>query len=131
MNRPLTATDLAELESILEKSGLGDAGMLARAKKESQGLGLFVRSLVGLDREAAKEALGDFLSGGRHTSAQIEFVNLIVNHITENGVMDAALLYESPFTDIVPQGPEQLFNTVELDRIVAALEKVKAAARVA
>jgi type I site-specific restriction endonuclease len=31
---------------------------------------------------------------------QIEFVNLIVDHLTEHGVMPAALLYESPFTDI-------------------------------
>ena len=31
--------------------------------EESQGLGLFVRSLVGLDREAAKEALAGFLAG--------------------------------------------------------------------
>jgi type I site-specific restriction endonuclease len=31
---------------------------------------------------------------------QIEFVNLIVNHLTEHGAMEAAMLYESPFTDL-------------------------------
>ncbi len=73
---------------------------IERAQAEAQGLGLFVRSLVGLDREAAKEAFAGFLSGQTPTANQIEFVNLIVNHLTEHGVMDAARLYESPFTDL-------------------------------
>ena len=45
------------------------------------------------------------------TANQIEFVNLIVDHLTEHGVMDAALLYESPFTDLTPQGPDGLFTS--------------------
>jgi hypothetical protein len=39
-------------------------------------LGLFVRSLVVLDREAAKRALGKFISGGNLSANQIELVNL-------------------------------------------------------
>jgi hypothetical protein len=73
---------------------VGVADQINRAKAESQGLGLFVRSLVGLDREAAKEAMAGFLTGKTLTASQIEFVNLVVNHLTEHGVMDAKLLYE-------------------------------------
>ena len=69
------------------------------------GEGLFVRSLLGLDREAAKRAMADFLSGKRLRANQIEFVNLIVDHLTAHGVMDPELLYESPFTDCSPLGP--------------------------
>lgn len=64
-------------------------------------------------------------------SNQIEFVNLIVNHLTENGIMDASLLYESPFTDIVPQGPEAIFSPIQIESIVSALGRVRAAARAA
>jgi hypothetical protein len=39
---------------------------------------LFVRSLVGLDRQAAKDALAGFLSGKALSANQIEFVGLIV-----------------------------------------------------
>ncbi|MDP1990755.1 MAG: helicase-related protein, partial [Syntrophales bacterium] len=53
LNRALTITDLVELERMLAESGIGAAEELARAKAESHGLGLFVRSLVGMDREAA------------------------------------------------------------------------------
>ena len=63
MNRPLTATDLAELERMLVESGVGGPEQIVRAKQESHGLGLFVRSLVGLDRGAAKGALAGFLAG--------------------------------------------------------------------
>ena len=55
-----------------------------------------------MDREAAKDALGVFLTGKALSGNQIEFVNLIVDHLTERGVIEAARLYESPFTDITP-----------------------------
>lgn len=116
---------------MLQGAGVGGAEQIARATKESEGLGIFVRSLVGLDREAAKEALGDLTSGKPLTANQIEFTNLIVNHLTEKGIMDASLLYESPFTDIVPQGPEALFTSAQIDKLMHALERVKASARVA
>jgi type I site-specific restriction endonuclease len=57
---------------------------LEKAKTECHGLGLFVRSLLGLDREAAKQALATFLSGKTLNSNQIEFIDLIVNHLTEH-----------------------------------------------
>lgn len=128
MNKALSQSDLDELERMLAASGIGRAEDLDRAKSESQGLGLFVRSLVGLDREAAKEALAKFLAGKTLSANQIEFVNLIVNHLTEHGVMDASLFYESPFTDVTPQGPDGIFSSVQLDELVAVLEHVRATA---
>jgi len=128
MNKALTAADLAELERMLVESGVGAAEDVGRAKLESQGLGLFVRSLVGMDREAAKEALAGFLVGKTLSANQIEFVNLIVNHLTEHGVMDAALLYESPFTDLTPRGPDGLFSSAQVDELMAVLAAVRATA---
>jgi len=127
-NRALTRSDLDELERMLEESGVGDSAAVEKAKRESHGLGLFVRSLVGLDREAAKAAFAGFLSGRKLTSSQIEFVDLIVNHLTEHGVMSAALLYESPFTDLAPRGPDGLFPSSQVDELVTILERVQAAA---
>ena len=128
MNKTLTASDLDELERILLESGVGAAEDLSRAKKESQGVGLFVRSLVGLDRGAAKEALAGFLAGKTLGANQIEFVNLIVDYLTEHGVMDPALLYESPFTDITPRGPDGLFSIGELDQLITTLDQIRATA---
>ena len=127
-NLQLTSSDLSELESILAQSGAGEAEDIVRAKEQSQGLGLFVRSLVGLEREVAKQELARFLSGKKLNSNQIEFANMIVDYLTEHGVMDAALLYESPFTDITPQGPDGLFTSSQVDELVSLLESVSARA---
>jgi type I restriction enzyme R subunit len=128
MNIALTATDLDELELMLSESGLGRPEDIARAKEVSHGLGLFVRSMVGLDREAAKQSLATFLSGKTLTANQIDFINLIINHLTEHGTIDTTLLYESPFTDLTPQGPDGLFTSAQMDELIAALEQITATA---
>lgn len=128
MNKALTATDLSELERMLAESGIGGPEDIRRATEESRGVGLFVRSLVGLDREAAKTALASFLRGKTLTANQIEFVDLIVDHLTEHGVMSASLLYESPFTDLAPRGPDSLFPRPQVDELVTTLEGVTATA---
>jgi len=127
-NKPLTAADLAELERMLADSGLGGPDEIRRAAAEAQGLGLFVRSLVGMDRGAAKEALGGFIAGTSLAANQIEFVNLIVDHLTEHGVVEPGRLYESPFTDVTPRGPEGLFSSAQFDELMRALEAVRATA---
>jgi type I restriction enzyme R subunit len=127
-NKPLTASDLSELERILAESGIDSLAEIQQAAEQAQGLGLFVRSLVGLDREAAKEALAGFIAGKLFSANQLEFVNLVVDHLTAHGVMEPARLYESPFTDLTPQGPEGLFKAAELDELVRSLEAVKGSA---
>ena len=63
-------------------------------------LGEFVREIVGLDMNAAKEAFSEYLSDTNMDSRQIYFVNQIVEYIVHNGMMkDLSVLQESPFTD--------------------------------
>jgi type I restriction enzyme R subunit len=125
MGRPLTVGDVTELERVLADSGTGTAADIEQAKKESNGLGLFVRRLVGLDREAAKEAFAEFLKGKTLNSSQIHFVNMIIDHLTENGLMDVGMLYESPFTDVTPRGPDGLFDSIQVDQLLHILSKVR------
>jgi type I restriction enzyme R subunit len=78
-----------------------------------------------MDREAAKQAFGVFLIGRMPSANQIEFVNLIVDHLTEHGVMDPARLYESPFTDGSPRGPEGVFTEPQVDELVSLLKEIR------
>jgi type I restriction enzyme R subunit len=87
-----------------------------------------VRSLVGLDRSAAKDAMATFLSGKTLSANQIEFVNLVIDHLTEHGVMEPELLYESPFTDLAPQGPDALFKPAEVEELICVLNTVRTTA---
>jgi type I restriction enzyme R subunit len=72
-------------------------------------LGLFVRSLIGLDRKAATTAFIDFLAGRTLTANQLTFVNMLIEHLTAQGDVDATLLSESPFTDVDPLGVSGVF----------------------
>lgn len=66
----------------------------------SKPLGEFVREIVGLDMNAAKEAFSEYLTNTNLDSRQIYFVNQIVEYIVHNGMMkDLSVLQESPFTD--------------------------------
>ena len=128
-NKQLTAADLASLEEMLANSGAGGPEDVARAREEANGLGLFVRSLVGLDRQAATEAFSEFLSDSTHSATEIRFIQLIVEELTANGVVPAARLYESPFTDHSPTGPDMLFPGAAGDRIFVILDEVRDRAR--
>jgi len=126
--RPLTPSDLSELETMLLTAGIGERGDIDRARETSQGFGRFVRSLVGLDRAAASEAFGAFLSSGTATAAQIEFINMIVEHLTDQGVIEPELLYEPPFTDIAPTGPDQVFDEEKVTRLFATIRAINESA---
>ena len=40
--------------------------------------------------------------------------------------MEVARLYESPFTDSAPQGPDMIFTEAQVDGIVTILDQVRA-----
>jgi type I restriction enzyme, R subunit len=121
--KPLTPSDLAELGKMLLDAGVGEAGDIERARETSQGLGRFVRSLVGLDRASVSEAFGEFLSAGTATATQIELINMIIEHLTHQGLMDPGLLYEPPFTDIAPTGPEQIFDEAKITQLFGKIQE--------
>lgn len=97
-NLPLTKADIASLEKVLW-SELGTKADY-EAEYGQKPLGEFVRELVGLDMNAAKEAFADYLNDVNLDSRQIYFVNQIVEYIVHNGMMkDFSVLQEAPFTD--------------------------------
>ena len=72
--------------------------------------------------------MNGFTAGKSLAANQIEFVNLIIDHLTEHGAMNPELLYESPFTDLNPQGPEGVFNSTQVDELVKLLSQIRARA---
>lgn len=97
-NQPLTSVDVQSLEEILWK----EVGTKQDYEYEygTKPLGEFVREIVGLDMNAAKEAFSEYLTDTSLDERQIYFVNQIVEYIVHNGMMkDMSVLQESPFTD--------------------------------
>ncbi len=122
--KPLTADDYADLQLVLVAAGIGDDATFAEASERAGSFGRFIRSLVGLDREAAKAALGAFLDGKRYTSNQLRSVGLVIDELTAEGVVDPARVYEPPYDSLAPGGPEDLFGEDDLDELFAALQRL-------
>ena len=102
--------------------------MVAAAASESHGLGIFVRSLLGLDRAAVVEALSEFTVGTTFTRNQLAFADLLVDQLTQRGVIDPRLLYEAPFTGVAPTGPEKIFTSAQVKALIHTLETISATA---
>jgi type I restriction enzyme, R subunit len=122
-NEPLTPADLARLEAMLVEAG-GSTDEIAKAKQEERSLGLFLRSLVGLDRAAAKQAFAGFIESTTLTANQLEFINIIIDHLTQRGWMEPSLLYESPFTDFSSRGVEGVFPPTQVSQLIGVLESI-------
>lgn len=120
----MTPTDLVELEMMLVEAG-GSLELIQEAKEKSHELGIFIRSLVGPDQETAMQAFSEFISGTTATPNQIEFINLIVQELTQNGVMESERLFESPFTDLSAQGPLGVFPPAKGNQVVQVLEEIR------
>nr|MDA3896069.1 helicase-related protein [Desulfobacteraceae bacterium] len=130
-NKALTSSDLAELERFLFESGeIQGRDQFEAVFGKQESLSVFIRSLVGLDREAAKKAFSKFLDDIRFNTSQIRFVEMIIDHLTQKGVMDAGLLYEQPFTGIHYEGLDGVFPGAAADEIVHIIEMLNANADV-
>jgi len=128
MNKPLTELDLQDLEKLFLDFGIGDEDLLKRASEQSHGLGLFIRSLVGLDKSAAQGVFSEFIDGQKLSANQLKFISLIIDYLSERGVVPVEALYQSPFTNLAPQGPDSIFEEDEVSQIVELLHIVQSRA---
>lgn len=120
-NEPLTNGDIHQLEKVL----WGELGTKAdyEAEFHDKPLGEFVRSITGLDQQAAKKAFAYFLDEAELDEDQINFVNMIIEYLVENGTLPLKLLMQSPFTDA---GGVLLFgeNLPVLDKLKSSIKEV-------
>lgn len=120
-NRPLTDSDLKQLEEILSLSTAKDKELFKEAYqsnyhqktgKDNPSLELLIRSIVGLERKSVEKAFLDFIEGSNFSSLQLAFVNKIIDYFVEDGFVKEGILYEPPFSDMYHDGPEGLFGDV-------------------
>lgn len=121
-NKALTPTDLRELERFVYGSDVVESReRFEQCYGTDMPLTVFIRSLVGLDRNAAKEAFGRFLDENRYSSPQIRFVEMIIEKLTQRGLMDPGQLYEPPFTAVHYEGLDGAFGDGDAEAIMDIL----------
>jgi type I restriction enzyme, R subunit len=129
-NQPLTQTDLEGLEATLAEIGEEEGETLLSGLLERRGapsLAYFIRSLVGMDREAAQAVFSEYLSDRSLTPPQIRFIEMVIEQLTSRGVMEPAALYDSPLTSLNDGGEEAIFAGKDnvVDGLFATLDSTK------
>jgi type I restriction enzyme, R subunit len=83
-----------------------------------------LRGLVGLDSEAVEAAFTRFVHKHPRLSAQqLRFLQLLKNHIAQNGGIELERLYEPPFITLHASGIDGVFTeTGQVDEILVILE---------
>ena len=122
--RPLTPSDLQELQRFFFSAPEVESREQFTRTYGEQSLPRFIRSLVGLDRAAAKQLFARFLDGSRYSSQQIRFVEMIIDRLATSGEIEPGQLYEPPFTAIHQQGLDGAFGDADADAIVSLVNEV-------
>lgn len=123
-NIQITREELVALENMLFEQGeLGTKDEFNKAFGE-QPLGKFIRSIVGLEINAAKEAFGVILGGQSLNSQQIRFMDTIINFFSVKGYIEPSMLFEPPFTDINTSGIMGVFDEQTSTQILGLIEEI-------
>ncbi len=123
-NIPITKDELDSLDRMLFEQGtIGTKAEFTKAYG-TQPLGKFVRSIVGLDINAAKLAFAEILNNQILNSQQIRFMDTIINYLNVKGVIDPSMLFEAPFTDINSNGVSGLFDEKVATKIISLIETI-------
>ena len=130
-NIPITKAELDSLDKMLFEQGtIGTKEEITKAYGD-QPLGKFIRNIVGLDAQAAKLAFAEILNNQTLNAQQIRFIDAIINFLTVKGVIDPAVLFEPPFTDINSYGVSGLFDDNTAAKIIQLIEGINHNAEVA
>ena len=68
--------------------------------------------------------LNKYLDTTRFDANQIRFIEMVIDHLTRKGTMDAGMLYEEPFTDIHYEGVEGVFEDAAVGEIINVIRAI-------
>lgn len=126
-NKSITQADLDVLEGLLlDASGMSDVEAYREKILQEKPLGTFIRELIGLDNNAAREAFSTFLDEASYNSEQIDFVDQVIEYLVDNGVLEMSKLFEPPFTDNHGESAYGFFDEGTVVELFGVIRKVNA-----
>jgi type I restriction enzyme, R subunit len=123
-NKPITEMELNTLETILFDDAIVGSKQEYIDTYGDKPLGEFVRSIVGLELTAAQEHFSDFIQAGSLRAAQVTFINNIITYLSKNGIIDKAMLFEPPFTNVHQDGLVGVFDDAEANKVIKLIDRV-------
>jgi len=123
-NLPITSEELKLLEILLFDGAERGTREDFMNEYGTEPLGVFIRSIIGLDINAAQDAFADFLQIGNLRANQLTFIQSIISHLTKNGTIAPSMLFEPPFTDSNDQGLIGVFDDGQSHKVISIIEKI-------
>lgn len=123
-NQPITKKELAELERLIISLNSDMTKEVFEKTLEGQSFGQFIRSIIGLDINAAKEAFSSFLNGAHLNADQQTFINRIIDFLEVKGTIDRKMLFDSPFTEINHEGLLGVFQLEQATSVLNIVDRI-------
>ncbi len=97
----LTNSDIRQLEKVLwQELGSKDDYEKYTANKIYGNVAIFIRSLVGIERETALQKFSQFIDTNSLNSVQLEYLKSILDYVSVNGDINSQILTnKEPFTE--------------------------------
>ncbi len=125
-NVPITAAEVTILENILFDSEICGTREDFKENYGDQPLGTFIRTILGMEIQAANEAFSEFLNTGNLSANQIKFVQNIIQYLTKNGVIEKGMFFEPPFTEQHQDGIIGIFDDAQSTKIFKIVDQLNA-----
>lgn len=123
-NQSITASELDERDRLLFEQSGAQAEDEFRKSLGDKPLGVFVRSILGMDSTAARDAFSVFLSHAPLPSVQIEFLKDLFRLLTVNGRVNPEMLFEQPFKKFHSDGVAGVFSSDVSRQIIEIVRNV-------
>jgi type I restriction enzyme, R subunit len=129
-NKPITETEINALETILFDGATIGTKQDYIDNYGDKPLGVFIRSIVGIEVTAAQAAFAEFIQTGSLQADQMTFINNIISYLTKNGMIDKAMLFQPPFTNIHQDGLIGIFDDASAKKVISLVDEVNSNALV-
>lgn len=123
---PLSDRDIIRLEQIFweELGSKEEFEAQTKAKPYQRNVAAFIRSIIGIEQEAALEKYRALIHGSELSRMQEEYLRTLIRYVCENGDIATVVLQQPPFnkfTTIFRDSPKSLIDYVKLiNRVIAA-----------
>ena len=123
LKKVLYSNEEVNLE-VLKNENNSEIEKISSLYGENESFGIFIRSLIGLDREAINKEFSEFLNKEKFNSNQIELINLIIENIVKYGAYSKSEIPKLS-NDILGKSIDNIFtDRNDLQKIVDIVNKI-------
>ena len=123
LKKVLYSNEEVNLE-VLKSENNSEIEKISSLYGENESFGIFIRSLIGLDREAINKEFSEFLNKEKFNSNQIELINLIIENIVKYGAYSKSEIPKLS-NDILGKSIDNIFtDRNDLQKIVDIVNKI-------